>query len=112
MPQAVEKRNTYLQRIAVQLERRGRFGDADVADVAQRAPHGLIQQHPAAYDNSRYFPARKWRLARPKSKAIKAATAHKTKIPAPSLQWFGPSIATNSTAPNINSNAATPQPSQ
>lgn len=56
---SVEKRDTYLQRIAAQLERRGRFGDADVADVAQRALHGLIQQQPAAYDNSRYFPARK-----------------------------------------------------
>ena len=43
---SVEKRDT----CAAQLERRGRFGDADVDDFAQRALHGLIQQQPAAYD--------------------------------------------------------------
>ena len=42
---SVEKRDT-----SAQLERRGRFGDADVDDFAQRALHGLIQQQPAAYD--------------------------------------------------------------
>jgi hypothetical protein len=43
----VEKRDVYLQRIAALLRQRGRFGDADVADVAQQALHGPIQQ-PAA----------------------------------------------------------------
>ncbi len=42
----VEKRDTFLQRIAAMLalRGRGRFTDIDVADVAQLALAGLIQQ--------------------------------------------------------------------
>ena len=42
----VEKRDTFLQRIAAMLavRGRGRFTDTDVADVAQLAMAGLIQQ--------------------------------------------------------------------
>ena len=42
----VEKRDLYLERIAAMLvlRGRGRFNDADVADVAQLALCGLIQQ--------------------------------------------------------------------
>jgi hypothetical protein len=42
----VEKRDLYLQRIAAMLTQRGRghVTDADVADVAQLALCGLIQQ--------------------------------------------------------------------
>jgi hypothetical protein len=42
----VEKRDTFLQRIATMLALRGRcrFTDTDVADVAQLAMAGLIQQ--------------------------------------------------------------------
>jgi hypothetical protein len=42
----VEKRDLYLQRIAAMLalRGRGRFNDADVADVAQLAMAGLVQQ--------------------------------------------------------------------
>jgi hypothetical protein len=45
----VEKRDTFLQRIAAMLavRGRGRFTDADVADVAQLALTGLAHQ-PAA----------------------------------------------------------------
>jgi hypothetical protein len=45
----VEKRDVFLQRIAAMLalRGRGRFTDTDVADVAQLAIAGLIQQ-PAA----------------------------------------------------------------
>ena len=41
----VEKRDTFLQRIAAMLalRGRGRFTDTDVADVAQLALAGLIQ---------------------------------------------------------------------
>jgi hypothetical protein len=44
---SVEKRDIFLQRIAAMLALRGRsrrFGDADVADVAQLALCGLVQQ--------------------------------------------------------------------
>jgi hypothetical protein len=34
----VEKRDTFLQRIAAMLALRGRFTDTDVADVAQAPP--------------------------------------------------------------------------
>ena len=42
----VEKRDIFLQRIAAMLalRGRGRFTDTDVADVAQLAMAGLIQQ--------------------------------------------------------------------
>jgi hypothetical protein len=42
----VEKRDTFLQRIAAMLalRGRGRFTDTDVADVAQLALAGLVQQ--------------------------------------------------------------------
>jgi hypothetical protein len=42
----VEKRDLYLQRIAAMLvvRGRGRFTDTDVADVAQLALCGLVQQ--------------------------------------------------------------------
>jgi hypothetical protein len=42
----VEKRDTYLQRIAAMLAMRGRgrFADTDVGEVAQLALAGLIQQ--------------------------------------------------------------------
>jgi hypothetical protein len=42
----VEKRDTFLQRIAAMLalRGRGRFTDTDVADVAQLALCGLVQQ--------------------------------------------------------------------
>ena len=42
----VEKRDVYLQRIAAMLalRGRGRFNDADVADVARLALAGLVQQ--------------------------------------------------------------------
>jgi hypothetical protein len=42
----VEKRDLYLQRIAAMLtvRGRGRFNDADVADVVQLAMAGLVQQ--------------------------------------------------------------------
>ena len=45
----VEKRDTFLQRIAAMLTQRGRghFGDADVTDVAKLALTGLAHQ-PAA----------------------------------------------------------------
>jgi hypothetical protein len=43
---SVEKRAMYLQRIAAMLELRGRFSDADVADVAKLARTGLA--HPSA----------------------------------------------------------------
>ena len=43
----VEKRDVYLQRIAAMLALRGRFTDADVADVARLALTGLAHQ-PAA----------------------------------------------------------------
>ena len=45
----VEKRDTFLQRIAAMLALRGRghFGDSDVADVAQLALRGLVHE-PAA----------------------------------------------------------------
>jgi hypothetical protein len=45
----VEKRDLYLQRIAAMLTMRGRgrFNDADVADVVQLAMAGLVHQ-PAA----------------------------------------------------------------
>ena len=41
----VEKRDVYLQRIAAMLvlRGRGRFNDADVADVARLAMAGLVQ---------------------------------------------------------------------
>ena len=41
----VEKRDLYLQRIAAMLtvRGRGRFNDADVADVAKLAMAGLVQ---------------------------------------------------------------------
>ena len=41
----VEKRDTFLQRIAAMLalRGRGRFTDTDVADVAQLAMAGLVQ---------------------------------------------------------------------
>ena len=41
----VEKRDTFLQRIAAMLalRGRGRFTDTDVADVAQLALAGLVQ---------------------------------------------------------------------
>jgi hypothetical protein len=42
-----DKRSTFLQRIAAQLEQRGRFNDDDVVHVAQLALNGLVQ-HPAA----------------------------------------------------------------
>ena len=47
----VEKRDVYLQRIAAMLAVRGRghVGDTDVADVAQLAMAGLVQQ---AADNA------------------------------------------------------------
>jgi hypothetical protein len=46
----VEKRDTFLQRIAAMLalRGRGRFTDTDVAEVAQQALRGLIHQQPAA----------------------------------------------------------------
>ena len=42
----VEKRDTYLQRIAAMLAMRGRgrFTDTDVSDVTQLAMAGLVQQ--------------------------------------------------------------------
>ena len=42
----IEKRDVYLQRIAAMLAVRGRdrFTDTDVADVAQLALCGLVQQ--------------------------------------------------------------------
>jgi hypothetical protein len=45
----VEKRDTFLQRIAAMLawRGRGRFTDTDVADVAQLAMAGLVQQSAA-----------------------------------------------------------------
>jgi hypothetical protein len=43
----VEKRGQYLQRVAASLELRGRFDDADVADVVKLAATGLAHQ-PAA----------------------------------------------------------------
>ena len=39
-----EKRGVFLERIAGELERRGRFTDADVAAAAQRALSGLVQE--------------------------------------------------------------------
>jgi hypothetical protein len=46
----VEKRDTFLQRIAAMLalRGRGRFTDTDVADVAQLALAGLIQNADSA----------------------------------------------------------------
>jgi hypothetical protein len=46
----VEKRDTFLRRIAAMLalRGRGRFTDTDVAEVAQQALRGLIHQQPAA----------------------------------------------------------------
>ncbi|MGA8388534.1 MAG: hypothetical protein WB769_11465 [Pseudolabrys sp.] len=46
----VEKRDTFLQRIAAMLALRGRdrFTDTDVADVAQLAMAGLIQSADSA----------------------------------------------------------------
>ena len=46
----VEKRDTFLQRIAAMLalRGRGRFTDTDVADVAQLALSGLIQSADSA----------------------------------------------------------------
>jgi hypothetical protein len=46
----VEKRDTFLQRIAAMLalRGRGRFTDTDVADVAQLALCGLIQSADSA----------------------------------------------------------------
>jgi hypothetical protein len=46
----VEKRDTFLQRIAAMLalRGRGRFTDTDVADVAQLAMAGLIQSADSA----------------------------------------------------------------
>jgi hypothetical protein len=39
-----EKRNTFLERVVAQLQRRGRmFNDADVGAIAQQALHGLVQ---------------------------------------------------------------------
>ena len=43
----VERRDTFLQRVGAMLKLRGRFSDADVADVAQLALTGLAHQ-PAA----------------------------------------------------------------
>ena len=40
----VEKRDIYLQRIAAMLAMRGRFTDADVADVAKLAMAGLVHE--------------------------------------------------------------------
>ena len=42
-----DKRSTFLQRIAAQLEQRGRFSDDDVVHTAQLALNGLVH-HPAA----------------------------------------------------------------
>lgn len=44
----VEKRDIFLQRIAAMLTMRGRFSDADVADVARLAMAGLMQRSTAA----------------------------------------------------------------
>ena len=48
----VEKRDTFLQRIAAMLalRGRGRFTDTDVADVAQLAMAGLVQTPTAQPD--------------------------------------------------------------
>ena len=43
----VERRDTFLQRVGAMLRVRGRFTDADVADVAKLALTGLVQE-PAA----------------------------------------------------------------
>ena len=39
----VEKRNVYLRRIGAMLRMRGRFTDADVAEVTRLALAGLVQ---------------------------------------------------------------------
>ena len=40
-----ERRDVFLQRITAMLRLRGRFTDADVADVAQLALCGLVHRH-------------------------------------------------------------------
>jgi hypothetical protein len=40
----IERRDIFLQRVGAMLRMRGRFADTDVADVAQLAMAGLIQQ--------------------------------------------------------------------
>ena len=40
----VERRDTFLQRVGAMLKLRYRFSDTDVADVAQLALAGLVQQ--------------------------------------------------------------------
>ena len=55
----VEKRDTFLQRIAAMLTVRGRghFNDADVADITTLAIAGLIQQTARTPDNATDAPA-------------------------------------------------------
>ena len=43
-----ERRDTFLQRVGAMLRLKGRFTDADVAEVAKLAMAGLIQQTAAA----------------------------------------------------------------
>ena len=40
----IERRDIFLQRVGAMLRMRGRFTDTNVADVAQLAMAGLIQQ--------------------------------------------------------------------
>ena len=43
----VERRDIFLQRVGAMLKLRGRFADADVADVARLATCGLVHQSAA-----------------------------------------------------------------
>jgi hypothetical protein len=43
-PLSPEKRSTFLERLAPQLERLGRFSDDDLDRVAQSALRGLLQR--------------------------------------------------------------------
>ncbi|HXX50953.1 MAG TPA: hypothetical protein VEI98_06660 [Xanthobacteraceae bacterium] len=44
---SIEKRETFLQRLAARLQQRGRFGDADVDDAIRGALVGLVHSSAA-----------------------------------------------------------------